>query len=106
MKDPANIVEFDNLHTYFFSDAGGGAVTFYGAGNSSFTNNLVHNIDRIQNNALGILDDCAIGLVSSSDITLKNNYIYIEQANPMYDLIHQQEVTGLTNEDNTLKLVK
>ena len=32
MRDPNNAVEFDNLHTYFFTDAGTAAAAAAGAG--------------------------------------------------------------------------
>jgi hypothetical protein len=95
-----------HVNNNFFGVSGGGAVTFYGAGDSSCTNNLMYNLDRVQDNDLGLLDNCAIGIVCSSNITLKNNYVYITGANPKYEFIHKSEAVGLIDEKNTFKLSK
>lgn len=96
-----------NINNCFFGETGGSAVLFYGAGNSSFTNNLLYNLNRVKRTdwSKGMCD-CAIGIRSSNNITVKNNYAYITDSTRTFEMIAGEGNTGLTEEKNILKATK
>ncbi len=90
-----------NIKNCFFGETGGSAVLFYGAGNSSFTNNLMYNLNRIKKLSWAEgMCDCAVGIVSSNDITAKDNYAYVEGITPTFEMFGISGSSNFTEENN------
>ena len=95
------------INNNFFGETGGSAVLFYGAGNCSLTNNLMYDLNRVKRNDWPVgMCNCAIGIRSSENITIKNNYAYITGSTPTFEMIAGEGITGLTEEKNILKNIK